>query len=299
MKTKAIDLMSKTVALIVTFSSVGNQKKVSSSQVEVDADKEWIRVSKTLLECDEYDAIGHLDSEIKSWLDSRALPSLLKRGIYLLPIPMVQEADAKLKDFAEQRRYLVEKFVSVYKVHVKEARARLRELFSESDYRSSMQIRGDFNLSWQFTSFNTPASLQQISKELFEQEKQKAEATWRDAATSIEQMLLSNLSEMVNHLVEKLTPGEDGKKKVFRNSMVSNMQEFLANLNMRNVTDNAQLKALSDQAKKLIVGVEAQQLRDEEGLRDSIRNGFDKIKSKLDDLVEVKPKRAISLEEVA
>lgn len=296
---KTIDLMQKTVALVVTFSSVGNRRKVHSSRVEVDADKAWLAVSKKLIECDEYEAIGRLDSEVKSYLDARALPSLLKRGIYLLPIPMVKDVDDQLRRYVELRKECVERLIVVYRKHVNEAEGRLRELFERTDYATPEQLRAGHSLTWQFTSFNTPASLQQVSRELYEKEKEKNEALWKDANEACQQLLRQNMGEMVDKLVDKLTPGEDGKKKIFRNTAITNIQEFLSTFDMRNVTDDAKLKAIVDKARALLSGVDPEQLRTEEGLRDAVRNGFEKIQSSMSGMIEVKPKRAISLEDVA
>lgn len=296
---KTIDLMQKTVALVVTFSSVGNRRKVHSGQIEVDADKAWLAVSKKLIECDEYEAIGRLDSEVKSYLDARALPSLLKRGIYLLPIPMVKDVDDQLRRYVELRKECVERLIVVYRKHVDEAEGRLRELFERTDYATPEQLHAGFSLTWQFTSFNTPASLQQVSRELYEKEKEKNEALWKDANEACQQLLRQNMGEMVDKLVDKLTPGEDGKKKIFRNTAITNIQEFLSTFDMRNVTDDSKLKAIVDKARALLSGVDPEQLRTEEGLRDAVRNGFEKIQSSMSGMIEVKPKRAISLEDVA
>ncbi len=298
-KASALDLMQRTVALVVTFASVGNRRKVSTSHIEVDADKDWLAVSKRLLDCDEFDAIGHLDGEISRWLGTRALPSLLKHGIYLLPLAYVEETNDSLKSFAAQREILVNQLVKVYRAAVSEARERLREVFDPSDYPSEAHLRKAFRLSWQYISFNTPASLQQVSRELYEQEKAKAEAHWTEAKDAIQQMLRAHMAEMVDHLVDKLTPEKDGKKKIFRDTAVSKFNDFLTTFEVRNVADDAQLKALVDKAKGLLKGVNAADLRSQEGLRDSIASGFSKIKESLSGMVVTQPRRAIQLDDEA
>jgi hypothetical protein len=299
MKKSALDMMQRTVALVVTFGGIGNRRKVSTSQIEVEADKEWLSVSKKLIEADELEAIHHLDAKIKSYLDTRALPSLFKRGIFLLPISLVEEVNVKLSSYSHDRRMLVDALVKVYTSHVKEAKIRLRDLYNEQDYPTKEQLRAAFTISWQFTSFNTPAALNQISRELYEAEKAKAEACWVEAREAIQQLLRANMQEMVNHLVDKLSPGEEGKKKIFRDTAVSKFQEFLQTFDARNVTDDAQLKKLVDQAKNLLEGVDPQVLRSNEGARDSVRAGFEKIKAAIDPMIVVKPRRAIQLDDEA
>ncbi|MCC6585159.1 MAG: hypothetical protein IT168_00440 [Bryobacterales bacterium] len=53
-----VDLASKTVCIKVRLSTMGNTRKVSTSQIEADADKSSLRVSKHLLDSAELKAIG-------------------------------------------------------------------------------------------------------------------------------------------------------------------------------------------------------------------------------------------------
>ena len=62
------DLARKTVFIKLHLGLLGNNRKVSSSQVEVDADKELIRVAKTLLHSPELQAIRTLDGDVRRYL---------------------------------------------------------------------------------------------------------------------------------------------------------------------------------------------------------------------------------------
>jgi len=58
----------KTVFIKLHIGLLGNSRKVSSSQVEVDADKELIRVAKTPLDSPELQAIRTLDGDVRRFL---------------------------------------------------------------------------------------------------------------------------------------------------------------------------------------------------------------------------------------
>jgi hypothetical protein len=292
-----VDLMERTVALVVTFSGLGNHRKVSTSQIEVDADKEWINVSKCLIDAKELEAINSFDGEIRRWLDTRALPSLLKKGIYLLPLPFLEEVNARLKEYSEGRARLVEKLAAVYESLIRDARGRLRDLFNPADYPSVEVMQDSFRLRWQYISFNTPANLEQINKEIYQEEVAKAQVAWNQANETIQQMLRAAMADLTKHMVDKLTPGTDGKKKVFKDSSVNKLQEFLATFDIRNVTDDAELKKLVDQAKALTRNVDPAILRSDEAVRKAVRVGFAKIQKAIEPMIVVQPRRAISFEE--
>ena len=68
LETPTEDLVWKTVFVKLHLKVLGNSRKVSSAQVEVDADKNLIRVPKTLLDSPELQAIRRLDGELRYYL---------------------------------------------------------------------------------------------------------------------------------------------------------------------------------------------------------------------------------------
>ena len=78
----------------------------SSLQVEVDADKSFIRVSKNLVDSPELQAIRMFDSDIRRYLYETCLP--FEVGIHLLPLALLEIVDEKLREFKDKRSELVE-----------------------------------------------------------------------------------------------------------------------------------------------------------------------------------------------
>ena len=106
------DLARRTVCIKVQRTRLGNSRKVSAARVEVDTDKTLLRISKRLFDCNEYKAISNFDAEVSKYLESVCLP--FEKGIHLCPLPLLQQVDQKLKEFAARRPALVEAFLSVY-----------------------------------------------------------------------------------------------------------------------------------------------------------------------------------------
>jgi hypothetical protein len=61
-------MMDNAVCVAVTIGRLGNSRKISSSQVEVDADKDLIRVGKTLLDSPELRDVQSFDGQIRQML---------------------------------------------------------------------------------------------------------------------------------------------------------------------------------------------------------------------------------------
>jgi len=128
-----IDLAKKTVCIKVRLSMMGNTRKVSTAQIEADADKDLLRVSKQLMDSEELKAISRFDGEIRRYLYNICLPFDI--GIHLLPIAALQTVEQRLRDFAEDRRQLVDAFLAAYPSLCQEAAKRLRGLYNLADIR--------------------------------------------------------------------------------------------------------------------------------------------------------------------
>ncbi len=291
----AQDLAQNTVCIKVHLGLLGNSRKVSNSQVEVDADKELIRVSKTLLDSEELKAVRALDGDIRHYLYDTCLP--FEAGVHLLPLPLIETVDGRLRQFEEKRSSLVELFLDAYPTLCKAAAERLRTLYNPSDYPPSDIVRSKFNFNWQYVSFGVPGQLRELSAKIFDTEREKAARLMSEASAEIQQLLRASLAEMVGHLRDRLTEQPEGKTKRLRESTMQKLRDFLSTFDFRNVTDDQELKDQVDKARALLDGVSTDAIRNTDGLRARIREGMGEIARQLDTLVVDRPARKFRLEE--
>ncbi len=86
-------------------------------------------------------------------------------------------------------------------------------------------------------------------------------------------------------MAERLKVAADGKPVRFKETTVSNLVEFLANFEFRNVTDDAELQSLVNQARTLLQGIEADDLRTTGELRARVQSGMEGLASQLDTML--------------
>lgn len=278
-----LDLARKTVCIKVRLSTMGNTRKVSTSQIEADADKDLLRVSKHLLDSAELKAIGRFDGEVRRFLYNICLP--FEVGIHLLPVAAIEVVEEKLRHFAAQRQELVRAFLAAYPALCHEAAKRLRGLYNPADYPPASDVEREFGFAWQYVSFGVPDQLKGISQEVWQQEREKAAQRMAEASSEIQQVLRETMAKLVQHMAERLKVGEDGKPVRFKETTVSNLVEFLANFEFRNVTDDAELQGLVNQARTLLQGVEADDLRSTGELRARVQSGMEGLASQLDTML--------------
>ncbi|MGH8528044.1 MAG: hypothetical protein ACREXY_28630, partial [Gammaproteobacteria bacterium] len=164
-QTMGQDLAQRTVCVKVRLGRLGNTRKVSNSQVEVDTDKSLIRVSKHLLDSKELRTIANFDGEIRRYLYDTCLP--FEAGIHLCPLPLLEQMESKLREFAARRKDLIDAFLTAYPALCQDAAKRLRSLYNPADYPPLEYVEQQFTLIWQYISFGVPDQLREISTKIW------------------------------------------------------------------------------------------------------------------------------------
>jgi hypothetical protein len=164
-------------------------------------------------------------------------------------------------------------------------------LYNAADYPP--EVRGLFAVEWDFPSVEPPSYLMRISPDVYQQEQERVARRFEEAVHLAEQAFVAEFSKLVAHLSERLTGSEDGERKVFRDSAVSNLTECFQRFATLNVRSNAQLDELVEQAQQLVRGLKPQELRDNAGLREVVAAEMAQVQTQLDGLIVERPRRHI------
>jgi hypothetical protein len=291
------------IAFSLSQHKIGIKRKVDSARITVDEksdaqpDKNLVSVSKELLKCKEFDAIGSMDGLIRKNLMNLAVPAPFKDGIYLIPLVSVQKIDSMIETYKQDRQKLVDKFIDIYVDAILEAKTRLGVLFNENDYPAIEKVKESFSVSTSYLDLNVPGRLQTINPAIFEKERKIFTEKLENAALEIQTKMREALADLVSHMVDRLTPGEDGKQKIFRDSAVGNLKEFLQNFRDRNISDDSELQAIVDKANELLGSRSPQSMRDNNAIAEEVKTGLSTIKSQLDLLVTTAKSRKFNFEE--
>ena len=156
-----------------------------------------------------------------------------------------------------------------------------------------MSLEGMFTVSWDFPSVEPPDYLRQLNPEIYEQECQRMRQRFDEAVQLAEQAFTEELSQLVGHLTERISGQTDGKPKIFRDSIVTNLTEFFERFRSLNIRSNEQLDQLVGQCQDVVQGVEPQLLRDNQELRQTVAQELTQVQNVLDDLLVDRPRRNI------
>lgn len=272
----------------------GNRRKADMAKVQTDADKKRFKLSKELIKSPEYDAIKSYFGDLRQWVYSRTVPSFFKEGFQLASLAAVGEIEAKMKVAQGELAVLVGKLVTAYPASMDAAKVALSDQWSARDYPTVEQLPDMFAIGWNWLAFVIPGNL---PEELRKTEQDKLERQMADAGEQITEALRIGFADLVSHAKEKLTVAPGEAPKIFRDSMIGNIQEFIDTFNQRNILNDVDLAALVAKAKEILTGCDPVKLRKYASTRDTTARAFGEIKAQLDTMIESKKTRAFDLSE--
>jgi hypothetical protein len=284
-------------AVRLSFTWFGVRKSLTPAQKALAAESfgaegEYLSAGKKLIDTKHpaFRAVTAIRGRVQSVWKGMTLP-YPEAGIRLLRRDQVERFDAEMADLRAELAEQVANLDTHFAELKAAAQRRLGQLFNSADYPES--LLGLFGMEWEFPAIEPPSYLQQLSPELYEQERQRVVARFDEAVRLAEQAFAEELSRLVAHLTERLSGAEDGKPKVFRDSVVNNLSEFFERFRSLNIRSNDDLDQVVAQAQGVIWGVAPQALRDDVSIRARVVSQLSSVQASLDGLMVDRPRRRI------
>ena len=300
---RAATILQKCVPLIFRRHYLGNNRKVdvddlveaSGGKLDDDA---AVSATKKLIDPKYISPVRAVQRRAKKMLRSMALPSYGTFGesSYLVPNGLARIVNDKLNAFADELRVEATKLATVhYRKAIEEQKAKLGPHFKQSDYVEPRDVIAAFSIEWRFVSFKSPENLETIDHALAEEADRKYQAQLSDAYDEVVTGLRTAALEIVADLADRLGKDETGKPRVIRSTALDAIREFGEMLPKRNVGGDDKLAKAIDKLVKRASGLTAEQLRDDESLRNGLAAAVDETKKTLAGLVKSGPRRGIRL----
>ena len=284
-------------AVRVSLKWLGVRRALSEEQRNRAADSfgaegDYLSAAKKLLNTRHpaFQAVTAVKNRAVSFWKSMSLP-YPEPGIRLIRQDRIEAFDAQMGQFQEELDEAVRNLDEHYAELRGAARDRLGSLYDPGDYPAS--LAGMFSIEHDFPSVEPPDYLRQLNPQLYEQECRRVQERFNEAVRLAEEAFLSELAKIVSHLSERLSGTQDGSPKVFRDSAVNNLVEFFERFRQLNVRSNEQLDGLVGDCQRIVRGIQPQDLRDNEGLRQHVATELSQVQSVLDGLLVDRPRRNI------
>jgi len=240
---------------------------------------------KLLSACPEHASIEAADNSFRLAIRSVALPSQL-RGIYPVPIALMDRVEALAADYITSTRpALVQALGNVYDQAVIDDRdvverldpmTGIRELpgvWRASDYVPRSVAVASYTAS---TTWVDLTGSKRLDTAMAARNAEAMKVQQREAWAEIRAAARVQAGTMLDELTALLRPGEDGKRKAFRDVRIASLQGWLKDLAAKDVTNDTALAAVAAQIKATLDGVaDWQAVRESGTARDAIAAKLD------------------------
>lgn len=289
------ELRSTMAAVRVSLKWFGTRKSVSNTQKTeaarpFNAEGKFLSVGKKLIDTTHpaWKTVTGVRGTLLGYWRDRSLP-FPEDGIRLIKRQEIDTFSETMRVYQNDLDEATWRLNEHYDELKSSARQRLGRLYQESDYPPT--LIGMFEVAWDYPNVEPPNYLMDYNPRLFREESQRVRSRFTEAVQLAEEAFTSELSKLVTHLVEKLSGDIDGKPKIFRDTAVTNLADFFERFRRLSIGSNEELEQVVHQARMIVGGIPAQELRDSATLRQQINHQLTDVQSTLDRLMIDRPRR--------
>lgn len=228
-------------------------------------------------DCSELDAIIKFQARARKRHYEMTLP-WEDQGPRLLPTSALFDYQAEMDGFRQEFERLVGIFLTKYDTLVAAAAFQLGSLFDRSEYPKREVVARAFDFSVQYNPLPTSGDFRlDIEASVQDALAQQYEARIQAQLDAAQQDAWVRVYEALKRFQDRLSLNEDGTRKIFHETMVSNAQELCDVLTHLNVTKDPALEKARAQLVNLLDGVDVKELRKEETVRLQTLQGVNQI----------------------
>ena len=276
------------VLVDLEISIYSGRKQDKRTQAEVTASKgaasrRAASVYKSLFaECKELDDINKFQARVRAE-HYRMTQPWNDYGARLLPTSLLQEYKKTMNRLEAEFDLLVGKFLDKYDTLVASAAFQLGTLFDRSEYPSRGQVANKFRINVSFSPLPTAGDFRldieaEVQRDLIDQYEKRAVAQ----VTAATQDSWTRLYNALKRLSDRLVVEEDGKKRIFHDTIVTGALEMCELLTHMNIMQDPSLEKARRKLEEVLSGVTPKELREEDGTRTLTKQKVDEILAAFD-----------------
>jgi hypothetical protein len=266
--------------LSISYWTGRKQDKKASQAVTVDnhAETGVVNVNKKLLgDCAELAAVHKLTGNIRNVHYAMTMP-WSDAGLRIVPTAQYFKYHQTMTDMQMGWERTVDTFLAAYQWEISQAQAKLGDLFNRDEYPTSDQLTPKFGFRLSYIPLPDAGDFR---VDIGNEAKVELEEHYRDYYTrqlgNAMNDVWTRLHTALTCMSERLTVGSDGKKPVFRDSLVGNVLDMVELLDVCNVTGDSQMTALKNKLSDVMYGVTAEALREDTHTRTETKRAVDQI----------------------
>lgn len=273
---------------ISTWQGRKADKKVSKEVTNSKGAKDGAAaVTKRLLgDCTELEAVLKFAASCRTTHYSLTMP-WSDTGLRLLPSAAYFGYHEQLTELQSTFDGLVETFIDSYEWEVAQAAASLGEMFNRDEYPTAASLRSKFRFSINYIPLPETGDWRvDIGEAGRTQLESHYQRFYQQALQTAMDDVWHRAYDVLQRMSERLDYSDGETKKIFRDSLVTNVEDIVALLETCNVTGDPAMAAQAQQLRAAISGLTADDLRKDGALRAATKRSVDDVIKNLPGLGE-------------
>ena len=252
---------------------VASNKKAADGVVEA---------KKNLLtKCKPLEKIKKLEGQARNWHYKHTIP-WSDSGLRLVTIQQYLPYVEQLNGFKDEFYKLKRELLNLYPDLINKQSFASGDLFNRDDYATVEQLEDKFHFGVNYFPLPQSGDFRvDVPNEIREQLQSNYDTMFKKTLEGAMSDLWKRLHDKLLHIKESLVVAGDGKKKVFRDTMLINARELCELLTNMNVTNDPELEQRRKELESAISGLTVDELRDSVLVREDVTAKVDSILDKM------------------
>lgn len=224
--------------------------------------------------------INKFAARIRSWNSFMTLP-WNDNGMRLLPSSKFFDYTAAMAQHRAEYEEMVDEFIRQYDDMIAAAALNLGDMFDRSEYPPVEEVKRRFQFNFTISPLPVSGDFRvDIGNKANEDLQRQFEERFTERVADAMRENWQRLYECLKHISDRLEVSASGDRKVFRDTIISNAQELCDLLKHMNITNDPTLESARRELEDAVGGLNAEDMRQDELMRDDVKKRVDTILSK-------------------
>ena len=197
-------------------------------------------------------------------------------GLRLLPTAQYFKYNQAMTQMQNEFHRLIQEFLDSYNDEVIDVQVKLGDLFSRDDYPTVEALQRKFGFNINYMPLPDSGDFRvDIGNEALSEVQQKYQEFYTKQYNTAMNDVWTRLHKALSSMSERLDYTDKENKKVFRDTLVSNVTDMIELLRVCNVTNSTQMEAMATRLDEAMSGVTPDALRDDDYFRAETKAAVD------------------------